>query len=263
MVKMLSFFNQIQTLNCASPNFFFTLRFEQIDHFQKIHSRTGNPFNSMLFFDDEDRNIQAVSECDKQKKPEKGSVTLEEIGKRNTSAGNTADGTQLDAEIAGPENIKKKNGAKGTGKKATIKDQVESTSESEGSVSDEVLVVPYDNLAPMSCDISKSKQLLDKLVVVKYNGALGKNMGFGGPKKYLASFEANGVLVTVHECSLLKSFSTSLRIANLYVAICPYIEGIVEDSISSSWKSQGLALLQVECYLMLHSMVVYLSRNLN
>ncbi|XP_012467035.1 uncharacterized protein LOC105785477 isoform X6 [Gossypium raimondii] len=158
MVKMLSFFNQIQTLNCASPNFFFTLRFEQIDHFQKIHSRTGNPFNSMLFFDDEDRNIQAVSECDKQKKPEKGSVTLEEIGKRNTSAGNTADGTQLDAEIAGPENIKKKkNGAKGTGKKATIKDQVESTSESEGS-------------------------LLDKLVVVKYNGALGKNMGFGGPK---------------------------------------------------------------------------------
>ncbi|TYG40621.1 hypothetical protein ES288_D12G107500v1, partial [Gossypium darwinii] len=62
-------------------------------------------------------------------------------------------------------------------------DQVESTSESEGSASDEVLVVPYDNLAPMSCvDITKSKQILDKLVVVKYNGALGKNMGFGGPK---------------------------------------------------------------------------------
>ncbi|KAK8275207.1 hypothetical protein V6Z11_D10G123300 [Gossypium hirsutum] len=40
-------------------------------------------------------------------------------------------------------------------------------------------------------------------------------------------------------------------------------QGVVEDSISSSWKSQGLALLQVECYLMLHSMVVYLSRNLN
>ncbi|PPD84873.1 hypothetical protein GOBAR_DD18189 [Gossypium barbadense] len=43
----------------------------------------------------------------------------------------------------------------------------------------------------------------------------------------------------------------------------PDIEGVVEDSISSSWKSQGLALLQVECYLMLHSMVVYLSQNLN
>ncbi|PPE01568.1 hypothetical protein GOBAR_DD01399 [Gossypium barbadense] len=41
------------------------------------------------------------------------------------------------------------------------------------------------------------------------------------------------------------------------------IEGVIEDSISSSWKSQSLALLQVECYLMLHSMVVYLSRNLN
>ncbi|MFQ6653495.1 hypothetical protein Gotur_024871, partial [Gossypium turneri] len=63
------------------------------------------------------------------------------------------------------------------------RDQVESTSESEGSASDEVLVVPYDNLPPLSCaDIAKSKQLLDKLVVVKYNGALGKNMGFGGPK---------------------------------------------------------------------------------
>ncbi|TYH37946.1 hypothetical protein ES332_D12G076400v1 [Gossypium tomentosum] len=35
----------------------------------------------------------------------------------------------------------------------------------------------------MSCaDITESKQLLDKLVVVKYNGALGKNMGFGGPE---------------------------------------------------------------------------------
>ncbi|XP_021903821.1 magnesium-dependent phosphatase 1 [Carica papaya] len=31
------------------------------EHFQRIRSRTGVPFNSMLFFDDEDRNIQAVS----------------------------------------------------------------------------------------------------------------------------------------------------------------------------------------------------------
>ncbi|XP_009366312.2 magnesium-dependent phosphatase 1 [Pyrus x bretschneideri] len=31
------------------------------DHFQRIHTRTGVPFNSMLFFDDENRNIQAVS----------------------------------------------------------------------------------------------------------------------------------------------------------------------------------------------------------
>ncbi|XVF44856.1 hypothetical protein PTKIN_Ptkin02bG0157400 [Pterospermum kingtungense] len=31
------------------------------DHFQRIHSRTGIPFSSMLFFDDENRNIQAVS----------------------------------------------------------------------------------------------------------------------------------------------------------------------------------------------------------
>ncbi|XP_050209037.1 uncharacterized protein LOC126659744 [Mercurialis annua] len=31
------------------------------EHFQKIHTRTSVPFNSMLFFDDEDRNIQTVS----------------------------------------------------------------------------------------------------------------------------------------------------------------------------------------------------------
>ncbi|TYI03566.1 hypothetical protein ES332_A11G347900v1 [Gossypium tomentosum] len=41
------------------------------------------------------------------------------------------------------------------------------------------------------------------------------------------------------------------------------IEGVAEDSISSSWKSQGLALLQVERYLILHSMVIHLSQNLN
>ncbi|EOX91942.1 Haloacid dehalogenase-like hydrolase superfamily protein isoform 3 [Theobroma cacao] len=29
------------------------------EHFQRIHRRTGVPFSSMLFFDDEDRNIEA------------------------------------------------------------------------------------------------------------------------------------------------------------------------------------------------------------
>ncbi|KAH6767021.1 Haloacid dehalogenase-like hydrolase superfamily protein [Perilla frutescens var. hirtella] len=31
------------------------------DHFQKLKQRTGVPYSEMLFFDDEDRNIQAVS----------------------------------------------------------------------------------------------------------------------------------------------------------------------------------------------------------
>ncbi|KAB2603333.1 hypothetical protein D8674_004338 [Pyrus ussuriensis x Pyrus communis] len=31
------------------------------NHFQRIHTRTGVPFNSMLFFDEENRNVQAVS----------------------------------------------------------------------------------------------------------------------------------------------------------------------------------------------------------
>ncbi|KAK7252281.1 hypothetical protein RIF29_36117 [Crotalaria pallida] len=32
------------------------------EHFQRIHSKTGVPFNSMLFFDDDDNNIPPVSE---------------------------------------------------------------------------------------------------------------------------------------------------------------------------------------------------------
>ncbi|XP_057976492.1 uncharacterized protein LOC131163770 [Malania oleifera] len=31
------------------------------EHFQRIHRRTGVSYDSMLFFDDEDRNIEAVS----------------------------------------------------------------------------------------------------------------------------------------------------------------------------------------------------------
>ncbi|TYI18163.1 hypothetical protein ES332_A07G072200v1 [Gossypium tomentosum] len=65
-----------------------------------------------------------------------------------------------------------------------------------------------------------------------------------------------------------KSSGASMQIPGLKTStpcllILIDIEGVAEDSISSSWKSQGLALLQVECYLMLHSMVVYLSWNLN
>lgn len=47
---------------------------------------------------------------------------------------------------------------------------------------DEILVVPYDSLASISEDIAETKMLLDKLVVMKFNGALGTNMGFSAPK---------------------------------------------------------------------------------
>uniref|UniRef100_A0A5B7B8T2 Putative magnesium-dependent phosphatase 1 n=1 Tax=Davidia involucrata TaxID=16924 RepID=A0A5B7B8T2_DAVIN len=39
----------------------FSSRTHKTDHFQRINQRTGVPYNSMLFFDDEDRNIEAVS----------------------------------------------------------------------------------------------------------------------------------------------------------------------------------------------------------
>ncbi|KAF5454404.1 hypothetical protein F2P56_024072, partial [Juglans regia] len=38
----------------------FASQTHKTDHFQRIQRSTGVPFTSMLFFDDEDRNIQAV-----------------------------------------------------------------------------------------------------------------------------------------------------------------------------------------------------------
>ncbi|KAK7363075.1 hypothetical protein VNO77_05204 [Canavalia gladiata] len=44
-----------------TPQAFPPLRWtNKTDHFQRIHSRTGVPFNSMLFFDDDNNNIQGV-----------------------------------------------------------------------------------------------------------------------------------------------------------------------------------------------------------
>ncbi|VFR02560.1 unnamed protein product [Cuscuta campestris] len=49
---------------------------------------------------------------------------------------------------------------------------------------DEV-VVPFDNLAPLSEDPTETKKLLDKLVVLKLNGGLGTTMGCTGPKSVI------------------------------------------------------------------------------
>lgn len=45
-----------------------------------------------------------------------------------------------------------------------------------------IFVLPYESLQPASEDVSDLKQLLDKVVVLKFNGNLGTNMGFNGPK---------------------------------------------------------------------------------
>uniref|UniRef100_A0A0D9XGG0 UTP--glucose-1-phosphate uridylyltransferase n=1 Tax=Leersia perrieri TaxID=77586 RepID=A0A0D9XGG0_9ORYZ len=49
---------------------------------------------------------------------------------------------------------------------------------------DEV-VVPYDTLSPAPEDLSETKKLLDKLVVLKLNGGLGTTMGCTGPKSVI------------------------------------------------------------------------------
>ncbi|CAA6673438.1 unnamed protein product [Spirodela intermedia] len=49
----------------------------------------------------------------------------------------------------------------------------------------EEVVVPYDSLRPPPEDIESTKQLLDKLVVLKLNGGLGTTMGCTGPKSVI------------------------------------------------------------------------------
>ncbi|KAK7246707.1 hypothetical protein RIF29_41577 [Crotalaria pallida] len=56
-----SFLNKLNINSIFLAQEIFSSWTHKTDHFQRIHSRTGVPFNSMLFFDDENRNIQAVS----------------------------------------------------------------------------------------------------------------------------------------------------------------------------------------------------------
>ncbi|KAK0603036.1 hypothetical protein LWI29_000751 [Acer saccharum] len=65
------------------------------EHFQRIHRKTGVPFSSMLFFDDEDRNTQAVS---------KMGVTSILVG----------DGVNLDALRQGLSNFNRNSGSSST-----------------------------------------------------------------------------------------------------------------------------------------------------
>ncbi|KAJ7961804.1 Ribosomal protein S2 [Quillaja saponaria] len=44
-----------------------------------------------------------------------------------------------------------------------------------------VVVVPYDSLTPITEDTADIKQLLEKLVVLKFNGSLGTQIGLSGP----------------------------------------------------------------------------------
>ncbi|CAK9169186.1 unnamed protein product [Ilex paraguariensis] len=49
----------IRSMFVAEEIFF--SRTHKTEHFQRIHRRTGTRFDSMLFFDDEDSNIEVVS----------------------------------------------------------------------------------------------------------------------------------------------------------------------------------------------------------
>ncbi|CAB4269294.1 unnamed protein product [Prunus armeniaca] len=61
------------------------------------------------------------------------------------------------------------------------REQVERIEEGKSVNKDELLVLPY-SLLPISPGVDRTEELLDKLVVLKFNGALGTNMGFHGPK---------------------------------------------------------------------------------
>ncbi|XP_024191422.1 UTP--glucose-1-phosphate uridylyltransferase 1 isoform X2 [Rosa chinensis] len=60
--------------------------------------------------------------------------------------------------------------------------------EAKSAKKDELLVVPYEFLH-ISTDVEKIEEMLDKLVVIKFNGGLGTSMGFGGPKSAMEIFD--------------------------------------------------------------------------
>ncbi|KAI6702976.1 hypothetical protein NL676_012112 [Syzygium grande] len=57
----------------------------------------------------------------------------------------------------------------------------------------QVPIIPYERLAPLPEGVAETKKLLDKLVVLKLNGALGTKMGFDGPKSTIEI--SNGVTI--------------------------------------------------------------------
>ncbi|OIV96188.1 hypothetical protein TanjilG_14865 [Lupinus angustifolius] len=56
-----AFLNKLSIKSMFVAQEIFSSWTHKTEHFQRIHTRTGISFNSMLFFDDENRNIQAVS----------------------------------------------------------------------------------------------------------------------------------------------------------------------------------------------------------
>lgn len=64
-------------------------------------------------------------------------------------------------------------------------DHVEEQTKGDDILKKEVLLVPYQSLAPVPDDIAETKNLLDKLVVLKFNGVLGTAVGSVCPKSGL------------------------------------------------------------------------------
>ncbi|KAK4738378.1 hypothetical protein R3W88_002075 [Solanum pinnatisectum] len=69
--------------------------------------------------------------------------------------------------------------------KPEIREEVEQLDKIKIVGKDKSYVLPYERLEPASEDATETKQLLDKLVVLKFNGTLGSDMGFSGPKSAL------------------------------------------------------------------------------
>ncbi|XP_058069331.1 uncharacterized protein LOC131218671 [Magnolia sinica] len=57
-----TFLNKLEIQSMFVAQEIFSSWTHKTDHFQRIHRRTEVPYKSMLFFDDEDRNIEAVSQ---------------------------------------------------------------------------------------------------------------------------------------------------------------------------------------------------------
>ncbi|RAL45159.1 hypothetical protein DM860_014569 [Cuscuta australis] len=66
--------------------------------------------------------------------------------------------------------------------KPETREDVQLSDQSKTDSKDNVLVLPFEKLEPLSEDLSDIKQLLDKLAILKFIGSVGGDMGLNEPK---------------------------------------------------------------------------------
>ncbi|KAA8515745.1 hypothetical protein F0562_018644 [Nyssa sinensis] len=85
-------------------------------------------------------------------------------------------------------------------------EELQHIKQSKANTRNEVFVLSYESLLPASDDLLETKKMMDKLVVLKFNGDLGTKMGFNGPKSTIEVYNGLTCLdLIVNQIEVLNS----------------------------------------------------------